>query len=228
MMFRKPPSIPTTAEALPGRAERMAVPETHFVNGTSTRAAFPGRARACDVRDGLLLGSRTQVLAVERRLLDRCRVRGRPDTEPDVSRSVHRHDRAHRGGARRVRPKVIRYDDLLQTFWESHDPTQGMRQGNDVGTQYRSGIYYYDDAQRLAAEPAPAMRISRDCRRPDTARLRPRFSRARVLLRRGVSPAVPGEEPRRLLRARRHRRELPGWDLRLDNDSSVYRFCSSS
>ena len=48
-------------------------------------------------------------------------------------------------------PKVIRYDDLLQTFWESHDPTQGMRQGNDVGTQYRSGIYYYDDAQRRAA-----------------------------------------------------------------------------
>ena len=49
-------------------------------------------------------------------------------------------------------PKVIRYEDLLQAFWESHDPTQGMRQGNDVGTQYRSGIYYYDDAQRRAAE----------------------------------------------------------------------------
>ena len=49
-------------------------------------------------------------------------------------------------------PKVIRYEDLLQTFWESHDPTQGMRQGHDVGTQYRSGIYYDDDAQRSAAE----------------------------------------------------------------------------
>ena len=49
-------------------------------------------------------------------------------------------------------PNVIRYDDLLKAFWEDHDPTQGMRQGNDVGTQYRSGIYYDDDEQRRAAE----------------------------------------------------------------------------
>jgi peptide-methionine (S)-S-oxide reductase len=49
-------------------------------------------------------------------------------------------------------PQAIRYDDLLKVFWENHDPTQGMRQGNDLGTQYRSGIYCYDEAQRLAAE----------------------------------------------------------------------------
>jgi peptide-methionine (S)-S-oxide reductase len=49
-------------------------------------------------------------------------------------------------------PKKISYDDLLKVFWESHDPTQGMRQGNDVGTQYRSGIYYFDEAQHRAAE----------------------------------------------------------------------------
>ncbi len=49
-------------------------------------------------------------------------------------------------------PKAIRYEELLRVFWESHDPTQGMRQGNDVGTQYRSGIYWYDEAQRSAAE----------------------------------------------------------------------------
>jgi peptide-methionine (S)-S-oxide reductase len=49
-------------------------------------------------------------------------------------------------------PKKIAYDDLLKVFWESHDPTQGMRQGNDVGTQYRSGIYYDNDEQRRAAE----------------------------------------------------------------------------
>ena len=49
-------------------------------------------------------------------------------------------------------PKVIAYEDLLRTFWEGHDPTQGMRQGNDIGTQYRSGIYYYDEEQRIAAE----------------------------------------------------------------------------
>jgi peptide-methionine (S)-S-oxide reductase len=49
-------------------------------------------------------------------------------------------------------PRTVSYDTLLKTFWENHDPTQGMRQGNDVGTQYRSGIYYYTDAQRAAAE----------------------------------------------------------------------------
>jgi peptide-methionine (S)-S-oxide reductase len=49
-------------------------------------------------------------------------------------------------------PKAVRYEDLLKTFWEGHDPTQGMRQGGDVGTQYRSGVYYFDDAQRRAAE----------------------------------------------------------------------------
>ena len=54
-------------------------------------------------------------------------------------------------------PKVISYDDLLRAFWEGHDPTQGMRQGNDVGTQYRSGIYTYSDAQREAAEASRAM-----------------------------------------------------------------------
>jgi peptide-methionine (S)-S-oxide reductase len=49
-------------------------------------------------------------------------------------------------------PKVVAYDDLLKVFWENHDPTQGMRQGNDAGTQYRSGIYHFDDAQRRSAE----------------------------------------------------------------------------
>ena len=53
-------------------------------------------------------------------------------------------------------PKILPYDKLLKTFWESHDPTQGMRQGNDVGTQYRSGIYVFDEAQRHAAEASKA------------------------------------------------------------------------
>jgi peptide-methionine (S)-S-oxide reductase len=54
-------------------------------------------------------------------------------------------------------PKIVSYEDLLKTFWENHDPTQGMRQGNDVGTQYRSGIYYYNESQHRAAEASRDM-----------------------------------------------------------------------
>ena len=75
-------------------------------------------------------------------------------------------------------PKRISYDELLKTFWESHNPTQGMRQGNDVGTQYRSGIYYYDEAQRAAAERTRD-EYQRALARRDTARSPLRSSRRR-------------------------------------------------
>ena len=109
-------------------------------------------------------------------------------------------------------PKKISYEKLLKTFWENHDPTQGMRQGNDVGTQYRSGIYTTSPAQKKAAEESKAMfgkalaakRFGADHDRDRR--------RAAVLLRRGLSPAVSGEEPDGLLRARRHRRVLPDRD----------------
>ena len=107
-------------------------------------------------------------------------------------------------------PKVTRYEALLKIFWENHDPTQGMRQGNDVGTQYRSAIYWTTPEQQRLAE------ASRDAYQQALRRVRPRRdhhrdrARAGVLLRRGLSPAVPGEKSRRLLRDRRHRRQLSG------------------
>ena len=106
-------------------------------------------------------------------------------------------------------PAQASYETLLRTFWEGHDPTQGMRQGNDVGTQYRSGIYAFTPEQRAAAEAsrdAYQERLTAAGLRADHHRDR---RRAAVLLRRGLSPAVPGEEPRRLLRHRRHRGHLP-------------------
>ena len=118
--------------------------------------------------------------------------------------------RPQRGGAGRVRPQEVSYETLLKTFWESHDPTQGMRQGNDVGTQYRSGIYVTSAAQRQAAEASKAAYqkvLSRQRLRSDHHRDR---RRARVLLRRGLSPAVSGQGAARLLRPGRNGPELPG------------------
>ena len=105
-------------------------------------------------------------------------------------------------------PAVTSYEAMLKQFWEGHDPTQGMRQGADVGTQYRSAIYYYNEAQRRAAEHSRDEYQKRltaagfghdhdgDC------------AGARILLRRGLPSAVPRQESPRLLRPRRHGRQL--------------------
>ena len=83
-------------------------------------------------------------------------VRCRLHPQPHLPRSVYRSDGTQRGCTRVFNPTLVSYADLLRVFWESHDPTQGMRQGNDWGTQYRSGIYTYSDAQAEAAQ------VSRD------------------------------------------------------------------
>ena len=106
-------------------------------------------------------------------------------------------------------PEVISYESLLKIFWESHDPTQGMRQGNDVGTQYRSAIYTNTPEQRKAAEESR----ERYQEQLDKARLRQDHDRDRgrraLLLRRVLPPAVPRQEPERILRHRRHRGVVP-------------------
>ena len=107
-------------------------------------------------------------------------------------------------------PKVISYEKLLRIFWENHDPTQGMRQGNDSGTQYRSAIYTFNDAQKKAAE-ASREAYQKSLTAAGYGKITTEIREApEFYLRRGLPPAVPGQESGRLLRHRRDGRELPG------------------
>jgi peptide-methionine (S)-S-oxide reductase len=151
-MFSKPIGIPSKAEALPGRDEQMPVPDAHFVNGHRLAPPFPeGLARAMFAM-GCFWGAERkfwQLPGVHSTAVGYAAGHTPNPTYREVCTGMTGH-------AEVVLvvfdPGKIRYEDLLKTFWENHDPTQGMRQGNDAGTQYRSGIYYFDDAQRRAAE----------------------------------------------------------------------------
>ena len=118
-------------------------------------------------------------------------------------------DGPQRGRAGGVRSEGRELRASAQDFWESHDPTQGMRQGNDAGTQYRSGIYAYSPAQRAAAEASKAAYGKAMAAKGYGAITTEIFDAPTVLLRRGLSSAVSRQEPGRLLRARRHGRCLP-------------------
>jgi peptide-methionine (S)-S-oxide reductase len=143
--------MPTAEEALPGRAEPIEVPVRHFVNGARIVPPFDGM-RLAQFAMGCFWGA-------ERKFWQ---TRGVYSTAVGYAGGFTRNPTyeevcgGRTGHAEVVLvaydPNQTSYEALLRVFWENHDPTQGMRQGNDIGTQYRSAIYYYDDAQRRAAE----------------------------------------------------------------------------
>ena len=152
MFSKKPLAIPSKAEALPGRAERMPVPDAHFVNKNRLSAPFPdGLARAV-FGMGCFWGAEKKFWQLRGVYSTAVGYAAGPTPNPTY-REVCTGMTGHNEVVLVVfDPKAIGYDDLLKVFWESHDPTQGMRQGNDVGTQYRSAVYYFDDGQKRAAE----------------------------------------------------------------------------
>jgi peptide-methionine (S)-S-oxide reductase len=151
-MLRKKTALPSAAEALPGREQTMPVPERHFVNGNPLEAPFPDGMQRVIFGMGCFWGA-------ERRFWE---LPGVYTTAVGYAAGHTRNPSyqevcSGRTGHNEVvlvvfDPEAVSFESLLATFWESHDPTQGMRQGNDVGTQYRSGIYVFDAAQRAAAE----------------------------------------------------------------------------
>jgi peptide-methionine (S)-S-oxide reductase len=151
-MFGKSLTLPTKADALPGRADRMQVPAAHFVNGNRLEPPFPAGLERALFAMGCFWGAERKFWQLP----------GVYSTSVGYAAGVtpnptYREVCSGMTGHAEVvlvvfDPRQVSYEELLKTFWENHDPTQGMRQGNDVGTQYRSGIYYHDAAQQAAAE----------------------------------------------------------------------------
>jgi peptide-methionine (S)-S-oxide reductase len=140
------------AEALPGRAQRMPVPAAHFVNGHRLEAPFPDGLERAMFAMGCFWGVEKQFWGLPGVYTTAAGYAAGSTPNPTY-REVCTGMTGHAETVLVIfDPKVIRYEDLLKVFWENHDPTQGMRQGNDAGTQYRSGIYAFDASQQQAAE----------------------------------------------------------------------------
>ncbi|HWV51833.1 peptide-methionine (S)-S-oxide reductase MsrA [Pseudorhodoplanes sp.] len=158
LTFKKSLTIPSKAEALPGRATPIPTATSHFVNGNPLKGPYPEGAQKALFGMGCFWGAERKFWELgDGIFVTAVGYAAGPTPNPTYEEVC-----SGRTGHNEVvlvvfDPKKISYEKLLKTFWENHDPTQGMRQGNDIGTQYRSGIYVFDDAQRKAAEESRAM-----------------------------------------------------------------------
>ncbi len=144
--------MPGAAEALPGRSERMPVPPVHYLLGTPLVPPFPAGSAMAMFGMGCFWGAEKKfwvVPGVISTMVGYAAGLTPNPTYKEVCSGRTGHNEVVRVA---FDPTKTSYTALLKTFWDSHDPTQGMRQGNDAGTQYRSGIYTFDDAQKAEAE----------------------------------------------------------------------------
>jgi peptide-methionine (S)-S-oxide reductase len=145
-------TIPTAAEALPGRDESMPVPEHHAVNGRPLQPPFPDGTEQAVFGMGCFWGAERKFWETPGVVVTAVGYAGGLTPNPTYEEVCS----GRTGHAEVVLvvfdPTQVSYEELLKVFWEAHDPTQGMRQGNDVGTQYRSAIYTFGEMQRKAAE----------------------------------------------------------------------------
>jgi peptide-methionine (S)-S-oxide reductase len=148
--------MPSEREALPGRAVRMPVPAQHYVTGAPLEPPFPAGLELAQFGMGCFWGAERKFWETKGVFSTAVGYAGGFTPNPTYEEVC-----TGRTGHTEVvlvvfDPARVSYEDLLRVFWENHDPTQGMRQGNDVGTQYRSAIYCYGDAQRKAADASCA------------------------------------------------------------------------
>ncbi|MGQ0662482.1 MAG: peptide-methionine (S)-S-oxide reductase MsrA [Pseudomonadota bacterium] len=153
---RKKLDIPAPADALPGRQQPLPIPATHFVNGNPMASPFPAGLETAMFGMGCFWGAEREFWRLPGVFATAVGYAGGATPNPSYE-EVCTGMTGHNEVVRVVfDPRRLGYEALLKVFWESHDPTQGMRQGNDVGTQYRSGIYVASPAQRRAAEASLA------------------------------------------------------------------------
>ncbi|MET0661450.1 MAG: peptide-methionine (S)-S-oxide reductase MsrA [Steroidobacteraceae bacterium] len=150
--FRKKAVMPDPATALPGRAKPTDVPERHFVNDNPLKPPFPAGMRTALFGLGCFWGAERKFWQLPGVYTTAVGYAGGYTPNPSYEEVCSGMTGHNEVVLVVYDPSKTSYEQLLKTFWESHDPTQGMRQGNDVGTQYRSGIYVYDAEQRAAAE----------------------------------------------------------------------------
>jgi len=152
MLFsRTKARMPSPDQVLPGRTATMTVPATHVVNGHPPTPPWPDGMATAIFALGCFWGAERKFWEVPGVYSTAVGYAGGTTPNPTYE-EVCSGRTGHTEAVLVVYdPAVVSYDQLLRVFWESHDPTQGMRQGNDVGTQYRSAIYWADEAQRAAA-----------------------------------------------------------------------------
>ncbi|MHC2434455.1 peptide-methionine (S)-S-oxide reductase MsrA [Bradyrhizobium sp. USDA 4451] len=158
LFMRKTTALPSAAEALPGRATPIPTATTHFVNGSRLTPPYPQGLEQAVFGLGCFWGAERKFWE----LGDGIHTTAVGYAGGHTPNPTYEEVCSGRTGHTEVvlvvfDPKKISYEKLLKTFWENHNPTQGMRQGNDIGTQYRSAIYTFGDAQRRAAEQSQAM-----------------------------------------------------------------------
>ena len=156
MLSRKSATLVSPADALPGRTERMRVPATHFVNGAPLVGPWPAGIDTLVVGMGCFWGAERKFWQADGVYSTSVGYAGGYTANPTYEETCS-------GLTGHTEVVMVAFDTvrttleaMLRVFWENHDPTQGMRQGNDVGTQYRSAIYFANDAQRVAAESSRA------------------------------------------------------------------------
>lgn len=152
MFAQRKTAMISPAQALPGRATPIATAEHHFVNGQLLKPPFPDGLEEAVFGLGCFWGAERKFWQQPGVYLTAAGYAGGYTSNPTYEEVCS----GRTGHAEVVRvvfdPRILSYEQLLKVFWEAHDPTQGMRQGNDVGTQYRSCVFTYGDAQQRAAE----------------------------------------------------------------------------